>query len=139
MYAYLVTLTGSPGRTTVFQNVPPDTYSLHVTANRCGGGSTQLTAVKLAIVQSAQEPSGRPHPLEFHSGMSTICNKAKIDEIHTANGWPGRDIHLPKHHCAIYKPQTLRSATQIQSSRWSTTTTEEDCIIIASRVIISHQ
>ena len=32
MYAYLVTLIGSPGSTTVFQNVPPDTYSLRVTA-----------------------------------------------------------------------------------------------------------
>ena len=69
--------------------------------NRCGGSSTQLTAVKLAIVQSAQEPSGRPHPLEFHSGTSTIYNKAKIDEIHTADGWPGRGIHPPKHHSAI--------------------------------------
>jgi len=32
MYAYLVTLIGSPGSLTVFQNVPPDTYSLRVTA-----------------------------------------------------------------------------------------------------------
>ena len=52
----------------------------------CKLHTTQLTALKLATVQSAQEPSSRPHPLEFHSGTCTIHNKAKIEEIHTADG-----------------------------------------------------
>lgn len=33
-YSCLVTLLGSPGSTTVFQNVPPDTYSPRVTATK---------------------------------------------------------------------------------------------------------
>lgn len=64
--------------------------------------TTQLTAVKLPTVQSARELSSRPHPLEFHSCTSTIQNHTKINEIHTADGGSGRDVHLPKLHCFLF-------------------------------------
>ena len=63
--------------------------------------TTQLTAVKLPTVQSAWELSSRSHPMEFHSCTSTIQNHTKINEIHTADGGSGRDIHLPKHLCFL--------------------------------------
>jgi len=67
----------------------------------CKLHTTRLTAVKLPTVQSAWELSSRSHPLEFHSCMSTIQNHTKINEIHTADGGSGRDIHLPKHLCFL--------------------------------------
>ena len=128
MYAYFVTLIGSPGSTTVFQNGPPDTYSLHVTATTGvveAVHNSQLSNWPLS--SRHKNPVVGPTPWNSTVVRVPFTTRPKLmrftlQMVGLAGAYTLQNTTLQ----FSYKPQTLRSvkvATQIQSSRWSTTTT----------------
>ena len=59
--------------------------------------SSQLTAAKPSVVQSATESSWRPNPSKFHRDTCAIHNQTSIYEIHTADGGCSGDVHPPNY------------------------------------------